>query len=142
MYLAVPIWPQEILNRRRDRFVGHLNWSQIFVSHDPDSIRYRRAYPHPIMRIPGKPVTRWINANLRWSIGAPRSELWKRTHRTNHRPAPILSANERSTPLKMYDSFVAASPALQSCVRSDVDDWPVTAQAERCASLKNTSRNI
>jgi hypothetical protein len=27
-------------------------------------------------------------------------------------------------------------------VRSDVNDWPVTAHVERCASLKNTSRDI
>jgi hypothetical protein len=84
-------------------------------------------------------LTTACNNNI--SHGPP-SELWKRTHRTNCRLARLLSASERSTALKMYDNFVAASPDPQSCVRSDVNDWPVTAHAGRCAFLKNTSRNI
>ena len=48
--------------------------------------------------------------------------------------------SKRSTPLTMSDSFAVVFPALQWCVKFDVNGWPVIAHVERFAFLKNTSR--
>jgi hypothetical protein len=39
--------------------------------------------------------------------------------------SPNLEPKRAKYTVKDVNNFLAASPALQSCVRSDVDDWPL-----------------
>jgi hypothetical protein len=102
--LAVAIWPQECMKRRRDRFGGPLSWSQISLSLDPDSIRYQQACPSPEYAHAWKGGHRSINIEMRFApkrslLGHSRIDMpltKRKTRITAKRVADILGCSPKT----------------------------------------------